>query len=38
MVKNPPGNVGNRGSIPDGGTGIPHVVGQLSLGPQLESP
>ena len=30
MVKNPPSNAGDTGSIPGGGTKIPHAVGQLS--------
>ena len=30
VVKNPPSNVGNVGSIPGQETKIPHVVGQLS--------
>jgi len=30
VVKNPPCNPGDVGSIPDWGTMIPHVVGQLS--------
>ena len=31
VVKNPPWNAGDEGSIPDQGTKIPHAVGQLSL-------
>ena len=31
MVKNLPANAGDTGSIPDPGTKIPHVAGQLSL-------
>ena len=30
MVKNPPYNAGDSGSIPDQGPKIPHAVGQLS--------
>ena len=30
MVKNPPSNSGDAGSIPDQGTKIPHVSGQLN--------
>ena len=30
MVKNPPSNAGDVGSMPGGGTKIPHAVGQLS--------
>ena len=30
VVKNPPPNVGDKGSIPDRGTKTPHAVGQLS--------
>ena len=30
VVKNPPSNAGDTGSIPGQGTKIPHVVGQLS--------
>ena len=30
MVKNPPCNAGDSGSIPGQGTKIPHAVGQLS--------
>ena len=30
MVKNPPSNAGDVGSIPGGGTKIPHALGQLS--------
>ena len=30
MVKNPPCNAGDAGSIPGWGTKIPHAVGQLS--------
>ena len=29
MVKNPPSNAGDAGSIPGWGTKIPHTVGQL---------
>ena len=38
MVKNPPSNVGDVGSIPGWGAKIPHAMGQLSPMPQLESP
>ena len=43
MVKNPPSNAGDTGSIPGRGTKIPHAAGQLSrnywtCAPQLESP
>ena len=31
VVKNPPSNIGDAGSIPGRGTNIPHAVGQLSL-------
>ena len=31
MVKNLPSNPGDTGSIPGGGTQIPHAMGQLSL-------
>ena len=31
VVKNPPSNVGDKGSIPGRGTKIPHAVEQLSL-------
>ena len=31
VVKNPPSNAGNVGSIPGWGTKIPHAAGQLSL-------
>ena len=31
MVKNPPSNAEDAGSIPGRGTKIPHAVGQLSL-------
>ena len=31
MVKNPPSNAGDAGSIPGQGTKIPHAAGQLSL-------
>ena len=31
VVKNPYGNAGYVGSIPDGGTKIPHAVEQLTL-------
>ena len=31
VVKNPPSNAGDMGSIPDRGTKIPHAAGQLSL-------
>ena len=30
VVKNPPSNAGDGGSIPDRGTKIPHAAGQLS--------
>ena len=30
VVKNPPSNAGDMGSIPGGGTKIPHATGQLS--------
>ena len=31
VVKNPPSNAGDSGSIPGPGTKIPHAAGQLSL-------
>ena len=31
MVKNPPSNAGDAGSIPHRGTKIPHATGQLRL-------
>ena len=31
VVKNPPSNAGDAGSIPGWGTKIPHAAGQLSL-------
>ena len=31
VVKNPPSNAGDTGSIPGQGTKIPHAVGQMSL-------
>ena len=31
MVKNPPSNAGDTGSIPGRGAKIPHATGQLSL-------
>ena len=31
MVKNPPFNAGDAGSIPGQGTELPHAAGQLSL-------
>ena len=31
VVENRPSNAGNMGSIPGGGTNIPHTLGQLSL-------
>ena len=31
VVKNPPYNAGDAGSIPGQGTNIPHAAGQLSL-------
>ena len=31
VVKNLPSNAGDTGSIPGGGTQIPHAMGQLSL-------
>ena len=31
MVKNPPSNVGDTGSISPQGTKIPHAMGQMSL-------
>ena len=31
MVKNPPSNTGDVGSIPGQGAKIPHAAGQLSL-------
>ena len=31
VVKNPPSKAGDAGSIPGGGTEIPHAAGQLSL-------
>ena len=30
VVKNPPADAGDTGSIPDPGTKIPHVTGQLT--------
>ena len=30
MVKNPPSNAGDKGSIPSQGTKTPHAMGQLS--------
>ena len=30
MVKNPPANAGDMGSIPGPGTKIPHVTGQMN--------
>ena len=30
VVKNPPSDAGDGGSIPDGGTKVPHAVGHLS--------
>ena len=45
VVKNPPSNAGDTGSIPGWGIKIPHATGQLSpraatteLAPQRESP
>ena len=38
MVKNPPVNAGDMGSIPDPGTKIPHASGQLSLSPKTREP
>ena len=32
VVKNPPSNAGDAGSIPGWGTKIPHALGQLSVG------
>ena len=31
VVKNPPSNAGDKGSVPGWGTKIPHATGQLSL-------
>ena len=31
VIKNPPSNAGDMGSIPGRGTKIPHAAGQLSL-------
>ena len=31
VVKNPPSNAGDKGSIPGWGTKIPHAIGQLNL-------
>ena len=31
MVKNPPSNAGDKGSIPGQGAKIPHAAGQLNL-------
>ena len=31
MVSNPPSKAGEAGSIPGGGTKIPHTIGQISL-------
>ena len=31
VVRNPPCNAGDMGSVPDWGTKIPHATGQLSL-------
>ena len=31
VIKNPPSNAGDTGSIPGRGTKIPHAAGQLSL-------
>ena len=36
VVKNPPGNAGDTGSLPGWGIKIPHAVGQLSPCAQLE--
>ena len=38
VVKNPPSNVGDVGSIPGRGTKIPHAVGQLSLPVTTKNP
>ena len=38
VVKNPPSNAGDTGSIPDQGTKIPHAVGQLSPGATTAEP
>ena len=38
MVKNPPSNAGDSGSIPGQGTKIPHAVGQLSLSTATAEP
>ena len=38
MVKNPPSNVGDAGSIRGQGTKIPHAAGQLSLCPATRQP
>ena len=37
VVKNPPYNAGETGSIPGQGTKIPHTAGQLACAPQLLS-
>ena len=38
MVKNPPSNAGDVGSIPGRGTKIPHAVGQLNLHATTKNP
>ena len=38
MVKNPPSNAGDVGSIPGRGTKIPHTSGQLSLHATTKNP
>ena len=38
VVKNPPSNAGDAGSIPGRGAKIPHAAGQLTRAPQLLIP
>ena len=38
VVKNPPSNAGDSGSIPGQGTRIPHAGGNCAHMPQLEKP
>ena len=38
MVKNPPSNSGDEGSIPGQGAKIPYAVGQLSLSAATTEP
>ena len=38
VVKNPPSNAGDAGSIPDRGTRIPHATGHLSLHTTITEP